>query len=176
MNKEESYRSLLKDPRWIKKRNKILLRDKNTCQFCGCQDKYMQVHHEYYIEGRNPWEYEDEALVTICSHCHEKVTEESSTLYPLFLQVRNLFREHGFSDFVLNDILCRFSSYLEFWGDKKGVDDKDVLNFISKAVCETQNYKDFKALKKFGIKYPQFIKNQFPMFFKDYLGSSYETE
>lgn len=44
MNKQ-IYQELLKDPRWIKRRNEILTRDKNTCQSCGAQDKYLHVHH-----------------------------------------------------------------------------------------------------------------------------------
>ena len=70
MKKEESYRELLKDPRWIKRRNEILSRDNNTCQFCGCQDKYMHVHHKQYWNGHLPWEYPDNMLVTLCEDCH----------------------------------------------------------------------------------------------------------
>lgn len=176
MKKEESYRELLKDPRWIKKRNEILSRDKSTCQFCGCQDKYMHVHHKYYIEGRKPWEYEDDALVTICEKCHQNTTDDARLLYPLFLQVRDLFRERGFSDSILSAILSRFSNYLEFLGNSDCADDKKVLDFINNAVCGTQNYNDFKSLRKLGVKHPRFIEYQFPMFFEDYLASSYETE
>lgn len=56
MNKQ-SYQEWLKDPRWIKRRNEILTRDKNTCQFCGAQDKYLHVHHKYYIDGKKPLKY-----------------------------------------------------------------------------------------------------------------------
>lgn len=76
MIKKNDYQELLKDPRWIKKRNQILSRDKNTCQFCGCQDKYMQVHHKRYIKGNKPWEYEDKDLITLCNRCHGYITDE----------------------------------------------------------------------------------------------------
>ena len=32
----------------------------------------LHVHHNYYIAGKHPWEYPDEALVTLCWHCHEE--------------------------------------------------------------------------------------------------------
>jgi hypothetical protein len=31
----------------------------------------LNVHHNYYIEGMRPWEYNDDALKTLCKHCHE---------------------------------------------------------------------------------------------------------
>jgi hypothetical protein len=31
---------------------------------------YLHVHHKYYIADRLPWDYPDEALITMCSKCH----------------------------------------------------------------------------------------------------------
>jgi 5-methylcytosine-specific restriction endonuclease McrA len=31
---------------------------------------YLHVHHKYYVLSRLPWEYEDDALETMCSVCH----------------------------------------------------------------------------------------------------------
>jgi hypothetical protein len=36
---------------------------------------FLHVHHTYYFFGRNPWEYPDEALITLCSHCHSDFHE-----------------------------------------------------------------------------------------------------
>ncbi|WP_152560110.1 hypothetical protein [Hymenobacter sp. IS2118] len=33
----------------------------------------LHVHHLYYITSKNPWEYENDALVTLCSDCHSEV-------------------------------------------------------------------------------------------------------
>ncbi len=30
----------------------------------------LQVHHKKYIDGRLPWEYEDDDLITFCNECH----------------------------------------------------------------------------------------------------------
>jgi 5-methylcytosine-specific restriction endonuclease McrA len=63
-----SYRDSLKDPRWQSKRSEILYRDKNTCQKCG--DPGNQVHHLQYIDGHEPWEYDNDDLQTLCDDCH----------------------------------------------------------------------------------------------------------
>lgn len=39
----------------------------------------LHVHHKYYIEDRNPWEYDDDALITLCSDCHAKVHNSETT-------------------------------------------------------------------------------------------------
>ncbi|MBR9847434.1 MAG: hypothetical protein GYB35_15605, partial [Algicola sp.] len=36
----------------------------------------LNVHHEYYIKGKKPWEYELDALTTLCSNCHKEVHEK----------------------------------------------------------------------------------------------------
>ena len=71
-----SYIELLKDPRWQKKRLEILQRDNFTCQICPRTKtkSTLQVHHKKYIKGKNPWEYENEDLITVCEQCHEIIT------------------------------------------------------------------------------------------------------
>lgn len=65
------YSQLLRNPFWQKKRNSILERDNYTCQVCNDQFTNLQVHHKYYVDAM-PWEYPDEALITLCELCHEK--------------------------------------------------------------------------------------------------------
>lgn len=59
------------DPRWQKKRLEIFQRDDFTCQLCGTKDKQLQVHHRWYVSGRQVWEYPEASLVTLCETCHE---------------------------------------------------------------------------------------------------------
>lgn len=71
-----SYKILLKNPHWQKKRLEILQRDAWKCQFCNSglhNDETLNVHHKYYEDGRAPWEYPDAALITICEDCHNKL-------------------------------------------------------------------------------------------------------
>ena len=32
--------------------------------------KGLNIHHKYYVKNQNPWEYEDDALITLCQDCH----------------------------------------------------------------------------------------------------------
>lgn len=73
------YNALLLTQQWKRKRNIILIRDHNRCQYCGCYYN-LQVHHKYYSKYPNgkkvaPWNYPDDALITLCDSCHKKVHE-----------------------------------------------------------------------------------------------------
>ena len=35
----------------------------------------LHVHHLYYVKSKHPWEYSDEALITLCNGCHLKTHE-----------------------------------------------------------------------------------------------------
>jgi hypothetical protein len=72
---KKSYSELLKDPRWQKKRLEIFLRDKFTCTECLRTEITLHVHHKHYEYGKNPWDYEEKYLVTVCEVCHS--TEEN---------------------------------------------------------------------------------------------------
>ena len=44
-----------------------------------CQEDMVKlnVHHKYYLVGRNAWEYPDDALVTLCDRCHYQIHQNS---------------------------------------------------------------------------------------------------
>jgi len=69
------YEELLDTPEWGFRRNQILERDDHHCQECCSRDGTLHVHHRYYLKGKKPWDYPDEALVTLCEDCH-KYTHE----------------------------------------------------------------------------------------------------
>lgn len=71
MSKKPTYFELLKDPRWQKKRLKIMERDNFECVECGDAESTLNVHHGAYLKGKKPWEYPDEMLRTLCESCHE---------------------------------------------------------------------------------------------------------
>ena len=68
-----TYSEKLKDPRWQKKRLKILNRDNFTCRHCGDKEKTLHVHHKMYFSVE-PWEYEDFLLITLCKDCHDNIS------------------------------------------------------------------------------------------------------
>jgi len=67
-----TYLELLRHPYWQRKKNGILERDKYTCRKCLDTLSNLQVHHLYYLKDHKPWEYPDEALITLCELCHSK--------------------------------------------------------------------------------------------------------
>ena len=70
MINDYSYDNLLKHPKWIRKRNKILKRDNYSCTVCGIKNN-LQVHHTYYYKKNvAPWSYPDDSLLTLCDKCH----------------------------------------------------------------------------------------------------------
>lgn len=74
----KTYIEKLQDPKWQKKRLKILDRDNFTCTSCGDNKSTLHVHHISY--RRVPWTVADDQLLTLCSTCHkfiEKIQKES---------------------------------------------------------------------------------------------------
>lgn len=69
------YQFLLKDPRWINRRNEILKRDNDACRNCYSKQS-LHVHHRQYhfikFLGmfQKPWIYDDRYLITLCNTCH----------------------------------------------------------------------------------------------------------
>lgn len=75
--KPNSYSDLLNTEEWRNKRLKIIKRDNCRCTYCGNRF-HLHVHHKYYSAYPNgvlvyPWNYPDDALITLCSYCHQRV-------------------------------------------------------------------------------------------------------
>ena len=76
-NQSSSYSDLLAMPQWQAKRREILKRDGEQCCSCGTK-KALQVHHRQYHrhaktgERKNPWDYNNRYLITLCATCHEQ--------------------------------------------------------------------------------------------------------
>lgn len=102
------YREKLQNSFWIAKRHWIIRLDNYHCRNCMqpafkkafdakniiregeknpisnrafiiIEDKLeLNVHHKYYMEGKEPWEYDDDALITLCPPCHKKEHENNT--------------------------------------------------------------------------------------------------
>jgi len=59
---------------WREFAEKVLRRDHHKCLQCGRKspDVILQVHHEFYIAGKAPWEYALSDCRTLCKGCHAK--------------------------------------------------------------------------------------------------------
>jgi hypothetical protein len=67
-----SYDVLLNTTEWVLRSKPILVRDGNRCQGKSCASRCsgLQVHHRYYVLSKLPWDYPDDALLTLCQVCH----------------------------------------------------------------------------------------------------------
>ena len=68
------WSSAFRDSRWQQKRLEVMERDQWKCQSChkGGEGVTLNVHHIYYEKGKDPWEYENDLLITWCEDCHTK--------------------------------------------------------------------------------------------------------
>lgn len=69
----ENFNEQYKDPRWEKKRLEIYRRDLWQCRKCNATNIKLNAHHLYYERGLNIWEYDNDALVTLCDKCHFQI-------------------------------------------------------------------------------------------------------
>ena len=103
-----TYKEKLQTEDWRIRRIWIIQKDNYVCQVCGklgfdeClvitglgdgdnveqleepiiapdEDSLeLNVHHTCYRYGRDPWDYPDKELVTLCPECHKKIHEEQT--------------------------------------------------------------------------------------------------
>ena len=143
---KKSYIEKLKDPRWQKKRLEIMQRDNFTCQCCGSKVDELQIHHIRYHKGYEPWEYDNNELITYCASCHEYETTENNISYEGFEKLRNTFKDKGLSASMLNLILWYFDRLLNTPKEELENIDFDntiikVLEFAAEGSCNESNLK-----------------------------------
>ena len=74
-------------------------RDGFKCCDCNNTDKMQNIHHKYYTDGKKPWEYPDDCLITLCEDCHKK-RHEIDNKFSEFLQLLpNNFGVHYFYEY-----------------------------------------------------------------------------
>ena len=66
-----TYKEKLLDPRWQKKRLRILERDNWECKLCGDKTSTLHVHHKAY--NGEPWDAKETNLTTLCYNCHTMI-------------------------------------------------------------------------------------------------------
>jgi hypothetical protein len=77
MNNPGSYNALLFRDEWKRRRQAILDRDGHKCVICSSKDRVV-VHHRQYVfikasqRFKDPWDYSDSLLITLCTSCHER--------------------------------------------------------------------------------------------------------
>lgn len=82
-----AYEQKLLHPNWQKKKGEILKRDNYKCRSCSATDITLHAHHIFYIEGTDPWDYKDDALITYCEVCHNTQHLIGNTLQSYLLDL-----------------------------------------------------------------------------------------
>ena len=95
------YADKLLDPQWQRRKSAIQIRDEFTCQKCGDKDKTLHVHHRHYVPGREPWDYPDNLLVTLCFKCHK----EEELYADIAIQLVPVLHHYGYFNSEIKDIL-----------------------------------------------------------------------
>jgi len=75
-----TYSEKLKDPRWQKRRLEKLNAAGWKCDHCNAADKTLHIHHGRYVKDRQPWEYDDHELHSLCEDCHKRRHEIESAI------------------------------------------------------------------------------------------------
>ena len=55
----------------------------------------MHVHHKFYIKEKLPWEYDNEALITLCNWCHWELHEQ--TKVPIYTMINGELHELNYT-------------------------------------------------------------------------------
>lgn len=71
MQQKKSYSEKLSHPLWQKKRLEILNRDNFKCTLCENEELQLHIHHLKYEFNKNPWDYPNSNLITVCKICHQ---------------------------------------------------------------------------------------------------------
>jgi len=122
-----TYSELLRDPRWQKRRLQIMDRDGFQCQECFDDKKTLNVHHRRYIRNRDPWEYDDGDLVTLCEDCHTEIGKSKRALDKMLSSM---------TGFALNRMIgfAKGVAYLEMHGN----DEVELDNYYQAVgFCQT---------------------------------------
>ncbi len=76
----KTYAEKLLDPRWQKRKSEILRAAQFRCEDCGRDDLTLHVHHCAYMTGKEPWEYDNSLLMSVCPKHHKERQELEDAL------------------------------------------------------------------------------------------------
>ena len=100
--------------------------------------KVLNVHHRYYINGKNPWEYDNEALVTLCEDCHCDIHKSAKTpvykdLYgKQFLRYAEICDRCGGGGYLPQYRHVEGGICFKCWGEGVIADPRDIDRYLLK--------------------------------------------
>lgn len=115
------YAQKLRDPRWQKMRLEVMQRDNFTCQMCCDNTRPLNVHHNFYERGKDPWDYPLWSLVTFCEDCHQTETDQRREDEGTLLEA---LRQCGFSYADINALYYALMSHASSFAKRPYVDER----------------------------------------------------
>lgn len=102
-----NYSDKLKSPKWQKKRLEIMDRDNFKCRTCLDDKKTLHVHHIFYdSKYKNPWDYPNCLLITLCDDCHTLEHEKDIKDVGLYL-IQDLIKLSNYPvSKIYDNIVC----------------------------------------------------------------------
>lgn len=139
-----TYKEKLLDPRWQKKRLSILNRDEFTCKHCNSKDKTLHVHHLDYLALKDPWDYSDEFLLTLCHECHEEETKERPSDEKHILRAIRLKFKDTYSRYCLYSAISQIDNIDNLMYLLKELKDESILieQFLKELISEKASRKN----------------------------------
>lgn len=89
--KKDKFFEKYKNPRWQKRRLEKMQEAGFMCEECGDNESTLNVHHKYYIQGNEPWEYDDLSLVVYCESCHNSEHESKKDFEFMLIKLKKYF-------------------------------------------------------------------------------------
>jgi len=114
----KKYFELLKDPRWQKKRLEILQRDEFMCRSCYDKDSSLQIHHLSYSYNGNPWDVDNDKLLTVCENCHKQFSDANKAV------------KDSIAKFKEPDYIFDASKIIDFMSDCNPNVGSNILKFL----------------------------------------------
>lgn len=84
-------------------------RDEFRCTSCLDKTKTLHVHHLDYISGNEPWEYENNYLITLCHDCHAEITEERPHLESIIIKHFRLKQKNRYAQMMVAEVFEEFN-------------------------------------------------------------------
>jgi hypothetical protein len=105
----------------------------------------LHVHHKYYENGNEPWEYANNALITLCEKCHNEEPRAKVIMIELLTGAINKLSAHELDiiktavlfpfEFCKVESIVYYEALLDFvLGYNKKIE-KTVKRKINKAKC-----------------------------------------
>ena len=106
---------------------------------------HLEVHHKYYLRSSLPWQYKDDALVTLCNWCHRGIHANGEPI--------PVYQNQSVRDFAVRyDANASYGvSYYTPCSRCDGTGELPVYDHVQKGICFRCRGAGFDELNNFKI-------------------------